>query len=134
MRSQAIEGAILVVEDTEPSASMLEVALAGIGGRCVLVASTGDEALRMLAREGRRLQAVVTDLNMPGMDGFELIRRLRAERICSRLPVVVVSGNTDPDAPSRAIGAGADAYFAKPFSPAQVRQKLEQLLNDEPTS
>ena len=129
MRSRGIRGAILIVEDAEPAAATLEVALAGIGGREVLIASTGAEALRVIGDGTPAIQAVVTDLNMPVMDGLEFIRRLRSDRRFSSLPVIVVSGETDPNAPQQALGVGADAYFSKPYSPSQVRNELEQLLN-----
>jgi CheY-like chemotaxis protein len=72
---------------------------------------------------------VVTDLNMPRMDGFEFIERIRAEPRHQRLPIIVVSGDTDPRTPARLASLGANAFFPKPYSPAQVRLKLEQLLD-----
>ena len=71
----------------------------------------------------------MTDLNMPRMDGFELIRRVRQDRRLSRTPIIVVSADTDPATPGRIADLGVDAFFPKPFSPAQVRRRLEQLLN-----
>jgi CheY-like chemotaxis protein len=72
---------------------------------------------------------VVTDLNMPRMDGFEFIERIRAEPRHQHLPIIVVSGDTDPRTPERLVSIGANAFFPKPYSPAQVRLKLEQLLD-----
>ena len=72
---------------------------------------------------------MVTDLNLPSMDGFELIERVRSDSRTARLPIVVISGDSDPRTPARIYGLGADAFFGKPYSPAQVRQKLEQLLD-----
>jgi CheY-like chemotaxis protein len=72
---------------------------------------------------------VVTDLNMPRMDGYELIRRVRADQRLSGMPIIVVSADTDPATPERVVALGAEAFFAKPFSPALVRRKLEQLLD-----
>lgn len=134
MGSHHRRGAILVVEDADTCAETLEVGLAGILGLDVVLASSGVEALRVLREGSRSVRAVVTDLNMPFMDGFDLIRHIRADDRWVRMPVIVVSGDTDPDAQDRAFGAGADAYFSKPYSPVQVRQKLEQLLNAKPTS
>jgi CheY-like chemotaxis protein len=68
-------------------------------------------------------------LNMPRMDGFELIRRVREDGRFLGTPIIVVSADTDPATPGRIAELGVDAFFAKPFSPAQVRRKLEQLLN-----
>ena len=106
----------------------LEVALLGIPGLSVMTASSGMEALRILD-DAEAVGAVITDLNMPRMDGFELIRRLRGDRRLSATPVVVISADTDPSTPDRVAQLGVSAYFAKPFSPAEVRRKLEQILD-----
>jgi two-component system chemotaxis response regulator CheY len=121
--------AVLVVEDSENSAAMLEIALTGIPGVAVLLTASAVEAMRILDAEDTRVQVIVTDLNMPHMDGFELIRRVRADRRLSNLPIIVVSADTDPSTPARIAQLGVDAFFPKPFSPAQVRRKLEQLLD-----
>ena len=120
---------VLIVEDSENSATMLEIAFLGIPGLAVLLASSAVEALRILNDGATRVQAIVTDLNMPRMDGFELIRRVREDRRLPGTPIIVVSADTDPATPGRIAELGVDAFFAKPFSPAQVRRKLEQLLN-----
>lgn len=122
------ERAVLIVEDSENSAATLEIALLGIPGVSVLLASSALEALRILAG-GCAVGAIVTDLNMPRMDGFELIRRVRQDRNLARTPIVVVSADTDPSTPDRIAQLGVSAYFPKPYSPAQVRRKLEQILN-----
>ena len=67
---------------------------------------------------------------MPHMDGFELIERVRAGGPGTRVPIIVVSGDSDPDTPERVRRLGADAYFAKPYSPAAVRETLERLLHE----
>jgi CheY-like chemotaxis protein len=125
---------ILIVEDAETCAATLELALAGIPGVEVSLARTAVEALRILRNESRPVCAIVTDLNMPRMDGFELIRRIRAESRHARVPIIVTSADTDPRTPQRTFAIGADAYFAKPYSPALVRQRLEQLLHANRTS
>ena len=119
---------VLIVEDSENNAATLEIAFLGIPGVSVLTASSGFEALRLLDN-GAAVRAIVTDLNMPRMDGFELIRRVRQhQRLCAT-PIIVVSADTDPDTPERISQLGVSAFFPKPYSPAQVRRKLEQILN-----
>ena len=120
---------VLVVEDSENSAAMLEIALSGIPAVTVLLAPSALEAWRILNRGGLSIHAIVTDLNMPRMDGFELIRRVRADGRLAGTPIVVVSADTDPATPRRIAQLGVNAFFAKPFSPAEVRRKLEQILN-----
>jgi len=120
---------ILIVEDSENSAATIEIALLGIPGLSVLRAPSGLEALRILREPGCDVQAIITDLNMPRMDGFELIQQVRADGRTAAVPIIVVSADTDPATPERVARMKVDAFFAKPFSPAQVRRKLEQLLN-----
>ena len=120
---------VLIVDDSENAAATLEIALLGIPGLSVTLASSGFEALNILERPGSEVQLVVTDLNMPRMDGFEFIERIRAQPRHQRLPIIVVSGDTDPGTPDRLASIGANAFFPKPYSPAQVRLKLEQLLD-----
>jgi two-component system, chemotaxis family, chemotaxis protein CheY len=119
---------VLIVEDSENSAATLEIALLGIPGLSVRLASSGLEALRILDREDG-IDAIVTDLNMPRMDGFELIRRVRQHQRLAATPIIVVSADTDPGTPDRIEALGVEAFFAKPYSPAKVRHKLEQILH-----
>jgi len=120
---------VLIVEDAESCATTLEIALLAIPHIHIRVAPTARQALELLASAGEKISALVTDLNMPAMDGFELIERVRADSRTARLPIVVISGDSDPRTPARLYRLGADAYFGKPYSPAQVRQKVEQLLD-----
>jgi CheY-like chemotaxis protein len=121
--------AVLIVEDSENSAAMLEMAFMGIPGLSVLMAPSALEALHILRGGPVAVGVMVTDLNMPRMDGYELIRRVRADQSLSGMPIIVVSADTDPGTPARIAALGVDAFFAKPFSPALVRRKLEQLLD-----
>src|SRR6185369_16954099 len=120
---------VLIVEDSENSASMLEMAFLGIPDLHVLQVPSGVEAMRILDGAANPVRAVVTDLNMPRMDGFELIRRIRGDTRLRSTPIIVVSADTDPATPGRVAALGVDAFFPKPFSPAQLRRTLEQLLN-----
>jgi two-component system, chemotaxis family, chemotaxis protein CheY len=119
---------VLIVEDSENSAATLEIALLGIPGLSVRLAASGLEALRILDREDG-IDAIVTDLNMPRMDGFELIRRVRQHQRLRATPIIVVSADTDPGTPGRIAALGVEAFFPKPYSPAKVRHKLEQILH-----
>ena len=120
---------VLIVEDSENSAAMLEMAFLGIPGLDVLMAPSAVDALRILDGDSGAVGAMVTDLNMPRMDGYELIRRVRADKRLSGMPIIVVSADTDPATPERISALGVEAYFTKPFSPAMVRRKLEQILD-----
>ncbi len=122
------ERTILVVDDSENSIAALEVALEALPGIRVVFVSSAAEALRSLNREGEAISAVVTDIRMPGMDGFALIRQIRADLTHGAIPIVVVTGDTDPETLERTSQLGANAFFAKPFSPVAVRKTVEKLL------
>jgi CheY-like chemotaxis protein len=122
---------VLIVEDSENSAAMLEIAFSGIPDVSLVVAPSAEEAWRILS-DRPCVKAIVTDLNMPRMDGFELIRRVRQDHHLAATPIIVVSADTDPETPARIAALGANAFFPKPFSPAQLRRKLEQFLDGTP--
>jgi PleD family two-component response regulator len=121
-------GTVLIVDDTEMSAATLEMACAGIPGIEVLAVSSAREAVRILDDRDKVVRAVLTDIRMPGMDGFELVRFVRSHRRHVGTPIIVVTADTDPETPERASRLGANAFFGKPFSPRAVRRALEDLL------
>src|ERR1051325_10488557 len=108
---------VLVVDDMDTCAVLLEMALVRIPGVHVACTASGQEALQFLDTADSPVCALVTDLNMPAGDGFELIARVRSERRFAALPIIVVSGDTDPNTPERVTRLGVDAFFAKPYSP-----------------
>jgi CheY-like chemotaxis protein len=118
---------VLIVEDSDTSADTLEIALLSLPDVNVAHAPTGRKAWQLLQNE--RVAAIITDLHMPHMDGFELIERIRADGR-AHVPIIVISGDSDPATPEKVRRLGADAYFAKPYSPAAVREMLERLLHE----
>jgi two-component system chemotaxis response regulator CheY len=120
---------VLIVEDVETCAAALEIALSGMDVNLITVAN-GEQALRVVEDSVEDVDAIITDLEMRGMDGFELIERVRAHRRHRAVPIVVITGSADPDVPERVERLGANAFFAKPYSPVLVREKLEQLLEN----
>jgi CheY-like chemotaxis protein len=115
---------ILVVDDAPDCVATLDMALAPLDGVTIVAVPSAESALPWLHEAA--LAAVITDLQLPEMTGLELIGRIRARR---SVPIVVVSASPDPSAPQQALAAGADAFFAKPFSPVAIRKKLEELLH-----
>jgi two-component system, chemotaxis family, chemotaxis protein CheY len=115
---------ILIVEDTEPTRDILEMALLQLPDIVVHSVATAEEALLCLA--SNHITALVTDLNLPHMDGFQLIETVRRG---SDMPIMVVSGDNNPSTLERLVSLGASAYFPKPYSPSQVRQRLEELID-----
>jgi CheY-like chemotaxis protein len=124
------ERTVLVVDDQEDCRCTLDVALADLPGVAVRVVPTAEEALDIL--ESKTVSGVITDIRLPRMTGLDLISRVRRQPRYRTLPILVISADDDPSAPAAALRAGADAYFAKPFSPGAVRKKLEELIHASP--
>lgn len=120
---------VVIVEDSESCATPLEIALAEISGVEVLMLSNARDALEIFCNRDGDIAALVTDLHLPFMDGFELIKEVRRDKRYSGMPILVVTADTDPATPARVQRLGANACFPKPYSPAEIRQKLENLLH-----
>ena len=118
---------VLIVDDAEQCAETLEVALFGLSGVDVVAAESAEQALQLIT--GQRVCAIITDLHLPRMSGFDLIRRVRDLPGYAHVPILVISGDSDPGTPDRIRALGANAFFPKPYSPSAVRKKLETLLN-----
>jgi PleD family two-component response regulator len=117
---------VIIVEDSANCAETLQIALEGVADVDVRVFHSPRAAMAVVATE--TVAAIITDLHLPHADGFELLRQLRSVPSLAHLPVLLISGDSDPRLPERALASGADAFFAKPYSPAAVRRKLEELL------
>lgn len=124
----AMRQTVLIVEDSDNIAP-LEIALSALEDIETITLPNGREALNFLRADGRHLAAVITDLNLPYIDGFELIQAIRASDHYSRLPIFVISADTHPDVPGRLRTLGANAFFPKPYSPIEIRHALEDLLH-----
>lgn len=117
---------VLVVEDDQSIQFIVEEALAD-GGFGVAIASTGEEAIKLLDSTGSVYRALVTDIGLGGdkMDGWALARQAR-ENIPD-LPVVYMSGESAQDWAAQ--GVPNSLMLAKPFAPAQLVTAVSQLLN-----
>lgn len=122
---------VLIVEDVDDCATTLEIALSALRNVEVRHADSAESALQALDKE--HVSVLVTDVHLPVMDGFDLVTCIRRDPRHSRVPILVISGDTDPATPGRALKLGANAFFGKPFSPAAVRQKIEELIHANST-
>jgi CheY-like chemotaxis protein len=120
---------ILVVDDSEDCLATMDLALQTLPGVVIRPSLSAEAALLVLEdREHDTVSAVITDIHLPEMTGLELVTRIRQNPRFRSLPILVVSADADPSTPGRALGLGANAYFAKPFSPGAMRKKLEELI------
>lgn len=116
---------VLVVDDEIYIVHILEFSLT-MEGYEVATASCGEEALRK-ARE-RRPDLVVLDVMMPGMDGLEVCRRLREDKITHDVPILMLSAKGREVDREAGIEHGADDYILKPFSPRRLLDRIHSLF------
>jgi two-component system chemotaxis response regulator CheY len=118
---------ILIVEDSATMRSLLAATLEDLDVPVKITeASSGFEALRCLPREEYDL--VVTDINMPDINGLELVSFLKNNAKYSEIPLVIVSTEGSDRDRDKGLGLGADVYIVKPFEPDSLRQVVRDLL------
>ena len=113
--------AVLIVDDEPTNLQRL----AGVLGDAyrVLVAPSGERALEIVARK-RRPDAILLDIVMPGMDGYEVLERLQAEPGTREIPVIFITGRSEQEAEAHGLALGAVDYITKPFNSAVVRARV----------
>jgi len=118
---------ILIAEDSATMRSLLALSLEDLDSPTKIVeAESGLEALRFLPREDFDL--VVTDINMPDINGLELVSFMKRNEKYSAIPLVIVSAERSDSDREKGLGLGADAYLVKPFDPDELRRVVTELL------
>ena len=118
---------ILIVEDSATMRSLLVSSLEDLDVPVkVTEATSGFEALRHLPREDYDL--VITDINMPDINGLELVSFVKKNAKYASIPLVIVSTEGSERDLNKGLGLGADAYLVKPFEPDELRQVVMDLL------
>jgi DNA-binding response OmpR family regulator len=121
-----VKGNVLVVEDEQAIADLVRAYLSKDGFEVTWVRS-GEDALQELSRHAVRL--VVLDLGLPGIDGFDVCRRLRAR---TSVPILILSARDDEIDRVAGLEAGADDYVSKPFSPRELVARVKAILRRVP--
>ena len=115
----------IVVDDSKVSRGLIKRVLLSLGIECI-EAGDGQEALTVL-RGVEPPDLAMLDWNMPVMNGYELVKALRAERRYDAMRVIMCTSETETDQMHKALMAGADEYIMKPFTAEGVMSKLEML-------
>ena len=118
------DATVLVVDDLPQNVRLMDAVLSPLGFT-VVSAMSGEEALDQLARELPDI--VLLDIMMPGMDGYETCRRIRANPATSFIPVVMVTASGDAEK-VRAIEVGADDFVTKPLNKAELLARVRSLV------
>lgn len=120
----------LVVEDSPVMRELIVFALSRIPDLCAREADDGLAAMRLLAQE--RFDLVITDINMPMLDGLKLIGHIRADPTHRSVPILVLTSEDAGEERERALESGATAYITKPVRSTEVVAKVSELLLRSP--
>jgi two-component system chemotaxis response regulator CheY len=119
----------LIVDDSSVMRKIVERSLrqAGLESLVVFEAASGVDALELL-RAGP-VDLILSDINMPAMDGLEFIRQLKAQNLAPGVPVVMITTESSEEHVKEALQAGARGYIRKPFTAEHVKERILTLLN-----
>jgi two-component system chemotaxis response regulator CheY len=119
----------LIVDDSSVMRKIVERALrqAGLDGLVVHEAGSGVEGLEVL--KTATVDLILSDINMPAMDGLEFLRQIRAQDLAVGIPVVMITTESSEEHVKQAIEAGAKGYIRKPFTAEQVKERVLPLLH-----
>ena len=116
----------LIVDDSATMRSMIKAVVDGMGFECI-TAQDGEKALKIL-RE-RVVDIIVTDINMPNIDGIELIKLLRQQKNSKYTPILVITTEGGTNVKEAGKAAGASGWIVKPFSPEVLEKAITKLAN-----
>ncbi|MGB9408225.1 MAG: response regulator [Terracidiphilus sp.] len=119
----------LIVDDSSVMRKIVERSLrqAGLDTLVVFEAGSGTDGLDLL--KGQQVDLILSDINMPLMDGLEFLRQIRAQNLAPGVPVVMITTESSEEHVKQAILAGAQGYIRKPFTAEQVKERVLPLLN-----
>lgn len=118
---------ILVVDDSPTIVKFVSFSLRN-GGFNVIAACDGMDALEKISRLTEEVQLVITDLNMPNLDGYSLIATLRQNPQYRRTPIIILSSEGGDDDRERGLAVGATAYLVKPFKSSILLNEVSKVL------
>jgi two-component system cell cycle response regulator DivK len=116
---------ILVVEDQEDNRRIMRDLLSSVGYE-VIEAVTGEEGVA--AAETHRPDLILMDIQLPGLDGYEATRQIKANPDLEHIPIIVVTSYALSGDDVKAFEAGCNAYVSKPFSPRELLAKIREYL------
>ncbi|HWR59655.1 MAG TPA: response regulator [Thermodesulfovibrionales bacterium] len=119
---------VLVVEDSATTRAMIRAIIEDMGDDfTTLEASSGFEALKMLPQES--LDLIITDINMPDVNGLELISFVKTNPNYKHIPMVIVTTEKSTGDRERGLALGASAYVTKPFKAEELQEAVARILN-----
>jgi two-component system alkaline phosphatase synthesis response regulator PhoP len=117
---------VLVVEDDRSIQMVLELVLTRAVKCQVLIASEGPQGLALIRNE--KPDIVLLDLMLPGMDGFEICEKAKADEATRSIPIIFLTAQPQPAAVAKAMALGAAGYIVKPFDPIKIIDQINEAL------
>ncbi len=117
---------ILVADDSPTMRALIVSTLEAMADFDLFEAANGFEALRILPRE--KVDLLITDINMPDINGLELLNFVRTNPLYKETPVIIVSTEGSPRDREKGMALGANSYLVKPFKPEELQQMVAELL------
>jgi two-component system chemotaxis response regulator CheY len=117
---------ILVVEDSPTMRSLLASTIESVADVEIVETGTGFEALKLLPRH--RFDLIITDINMPDINGLELVHFVKSSPDYRRIPLIIITTEGSSRDQERGLKLGADAYLVKPFRPEALQETVTRLL------
>ncbi len=118
---------LLVVDDSSTMRRIIKNTLSRLGHKDVVEAENGAEAWKQL-EENKDIDVLITDWNMPEMNGLELVKKVRSKEEYEDMPIIMVTTEGGKAEVITALKAGVNNYIVKPFTPQVLKEKLEDVL------
>jgi CheY-like chemotaxis protein len=128
-----VDKKILLIDDEEPLRKVMKLILRGVPGAVVYECTDGQEALDLLC-DGLIPDVCFCDINMPRVDGFEFVKRIRRDRHLRGLKIVITSANRDKEVIGKIAQLQISGYLLKPYEPPRVRELIAKLLQGSASS
>ncbi len=126
MQDEGLTKSILIVEDSSTTRALIKAVVEEMGDFTIVEASSGFEALKLLPT--REFNLVITDINMPDINGLELISFAKNNPRYSTIPLIIVSTERSEEDRERGLALGAMAYITKPFKAHELQEIIQKAL------
>ncbi len=121
---------VLYIEDNQPSVQLMETLLARIPGVKMISAGTGGAGIELAERH--LPDAILLDINLPDMDGFQILGHLKVEASTENIPVIALTARTAPEDMNRGLSAGFYSYLTKPINIQQIIDTMKMAWGETP--
>jgi two-component system chemotaxis response regulator CheY len=119
---------VMVVDDQTSMRAMIRRALQDLGFKDVRDKASAPEALQAVKSD--RVHLIISDFNMPEMDGLQFLEAVRADPVIGKTVFIMLTGSSDREIVQKAAALGVNNYVVKPFAPAALKEKIERVFGE----